>query len=141
MATVDVSAWADALRAWGERATEATQQGLADAAETVREAIQDNLARSYYPPASPEGEPPAWRTGWLHDNVYVRAPFATAGGWQARIYPSTVYARIQELSGWAGRDHRSFVPARPYVAPGLDASVQQVADTMAAAWRRAAPGG
>jgi phage gpG-like protein len=33
------------------------------------------------------------------------------------VAESTVYARIQELSGWAGRGHRSFLPARPYVEP------------------------
>lgn len=139
-ATVDASGWTDALRAWGERTIEATQQGVHDAGEVVREAIQDNLALRYYPPASPEGEPPAWRTGYLHDTVYMRV-LATDGGWQARVYPSTVYARIQELGGMAGRDHRSYLPPRPYVEPGLDASFQRVGDIMTAAWRGAQPGG
>lgn len=139
-ATVQVDDFAAALRAWGERTIEATESATRDAGEVVREAIQSNLTRSYYPPAAPPGEPPAWRTGYLHDSVHVRV-LAVDGGWQARIYPSTVYARIQELSGWAGREHASFLPARPYVRPARDESAERVAQTFAASWRKALPGG
>lgn len=139
-ATVDTDAWTAGLRAWGERTIEATRTAASDGGEIVREAIQDNLRRSYYPPASPEGEPPAWRTGYLHDHVYVRV-LETGDGAQARIYPSTVYARIHELSGWAGRDHASFLPARPYVRPASEETATRVGDTFARAWRDAQPGG
>lgn len=139
-ATVQVDDFAAALRAWGERTAEATQTAAHDAGQVVREAIQDNLARSFYPPASEPGEPPAWRTGYLHDHVYVRV-LPVDGGWQARIYPSTVYARIHELSGWAGREHRSFLPQRPYVRPARDATAERVGQSFADAWRRAQPGG
>lgn len=138
--SVQADALLDALQAWGERVQEATQAAAHEAAEDVREAIQDNLRRSHYPPASEPGEPPAWRTGYLHDSVYVRV-LSTEGGWQARIYPSTVYARIQELSGRAGREHRSFLPARPYVSPARDATIPRVGQRFADAWRRATPGG
>lgn len=139
-ATVDSAAFADALRTWAQRTIEATQSGVKAGAEIVREQIQDNLARSYYPPASQPGQPPAWRTGYLHDSVYVRT-LAVESGWQARIYPSTVYARIQELSGWAGREHRSFLPARPYVRPAVESSAERAAAAIADAWRKAQPGG
>lgn len=137
---VDVEPWTAALQSWAERTTEATQKAATDAAEHVRGAIQENLALRTYPPASPAGEPPAWRTGWLHEHVYVRV-LPTETGWQARVYPSTVYARIQELSGWAGAGHRSFLPARPYVKPARDSSVPEIADTFTRAWRAARPGG
>jgi phage gpG-like protein len=139
-ASVDTEAFTAALRAWGERTVEATQAGVKAGAEIVREAVQANLARSTYPPASQPGDPPAWRTGYLHDHVYVRT-LAIDAGWQARIYPSTAYARIHELSGWAGRDHRSFLPARPYVRPASQSSAQDAAAAIAAAWRKALPGG
>lgn len=139
-ASVEAGDFLAALQAWGERTIEATQQGVRDGAQVVRGAIQDNLAQRSYPPASPAGEPPALRTGYLHDNVYVRT-LAIDGGWQARIYPSTVYARIQELSGWAGRGHRSFLPARPYVRPASESSAQAAGDAVALAWRGALPGG
>jgi phage gpG-like protein len=140
-ASVQVDDFLAALQAWGERTTEATQAGVKDGAEVVRKAIQDNLSARSYPPASPAGEPPALRTGYLHDNVYVRGPLAVDAGWQARIYPSTVYARIHELSGWAGRGHRSFLPARPYVRTASESSAQAAGDAVAKAWRQALPGG
>lgn len=139
-ATVDVDGFVAALRAWDERTVEATQAAAHDAGEIVREAIQDNLARRDYPPASPEGEPPAWRTGWLFEHVYLNV-LPTDTGWQARAYPSTVYARIHELSGWAGRDHASFLPERPYVRPARDETVPRVGDAFVSRWRGAMPGG
>jgi phage gpG-like protein len=67
---------------------------------------------------SDPGTPPAYRTGFLHDNVYTLfAPTET--GAYGEAWPSTVYARIHELSGWAGRGHRSFLPKRPYVEPAM----------------------
>lgn len=139
-ASVDVEGFAAALRAWGERTVEATQQAAHDAGEIVREAIQDNLARSTYPPASEPGEPPAWRTGYLHEHVYVHV-LPTDTGWQARIYPSTVYARIHELSGWAGRDHASFLPQRPYVRPASEETAPRARQAFIDAWRNAMPRG
>lgn len=138
-ATVQTDGLVAALRAWQERTIEATQQAAHDAGEVVREAIQDNLARTSYPPASEPGEPPAWRTGYLHEHVYVRV-LSTDVGWQARIYPSTVYARIQELSGWAGRDHASFLPERPYVRPASEQTAPQVGRIFVDRWRGAMPG-
>jgi phage gpG-like protein len=138
-ATVDIDAFAAGLRAWAERTVEGTQEATQAASEVVREAVQDNLRFSYYPPASEPGEPPAWRTGWLHDNVYVRV-LPIDGGWQGRIYPSTVYARIQELGGNAGRDHASYLPARPYVEPASNETAPRVGEAFAERWRNAQPG-
>lgn len=138
-ATVDADPWIAGFRAWGERTIEATRAGAEEAVEVVADAIRDNLNRSYYPPASEPGEPPAWRTGYLHDNVYTRV-LGIENGVQGRAYPSTVYARIQELSGWAGRDHASFLPARPYVGPASDETAPRVGEIFAEHWRNAQPG-
>lgn len=139
-ATVQVDAFVAAFEAWRERTIEATRQSTRDAGNLVRDAVQENLAQRTYPPASPVGEPPALRTGYLHDSVYVRT-LATESGWQARVYPSTVYARIQELSGWAGRGHRSFLPARPYVRPATESTAPRVRQVYVDGWRAAMPGG
>jgi hypothetical protein len=139
-ATVDVGGWLVGLQAWGERTIEATRAGAEEAVEVVADAIRDNLRRSYYPPSSPQGEPPAWRTGYLHDHVYTRV-LANDTGAQGRAYPSTVYARLQELSGWAGRDHASFLPARPYVRPASEGTAPRVGQIFAEHWRRALPAG
>lgn len=137
--TVDTGAFAAGLRAWAERTVEATHAATEASAEIVREAVQDNLRLSYYPPASEPGDPPAWRTGWLHDSVYVRV-LALEDGWQGRIYPSTVYARIQELGGNAGRNHASYLPPRQYVEPASNETAPRVGETFAEHWRNAQPG-
>jgi hypothetical protein len=139
-ATVEVSAFNAGLRAWGERAHAATEQGVQKAGSELKAVIQDNLARSHYPPASEPGTPPAYRSGFLHDNVYQRTR-ELSGGFQERVYPSTVYARIHELSGWAGAGHRSFLPKRPYVGPALEEYTPQFRGVMVKAWRGALPGG
>lgn len=61
-------------------------------------------------PSSP-GEPPAVVTGTLRRSVKSTSPIPLSeGGASGKVYPSAVYARIQELGGGA-------LPARPYVAP------------------------
>lgn len=139
-ATVDVSQFNAALQAWGERTHAATQAGVQKAGGELKTVIESNLARSRYPPASEPGTPPAYRSGFLHDNVYQRT-VELAGGYQERVYPSTVYARIHELSGRAGAGHRSFLPKRPYVAPALEEYTPQFRGVMVDAWRTALPGG
>jgi phage gpG-like protein len=136
----DVSGLEAALIATGERIIEATRGAAKDAAEEVRTRIMDNLDLSHYPPASEPGTPPAYRSGFLHDSVYVRI-LGTDAGTEARIYPSTVYARIQELGGLAGRNHASRLPARPYVGPVARDAAGPVRDIFVAAWRDAITGG
>lgn len=126
-----------AMQALRERVRAATVAGVERCGdEIVKPAIQSNLDRLHYPPVAPQGEPPAYRTGLLHDEVYAEA-FETETGASAEIWPSTVYARIHELSGWAGKDHKSFLPKRPYVQPAIDASLDAIGVEMAAAWRQA----
>lgn len=40
-----------------------------------------------------------------------------AARWEARTYSGIAYARIHEVGGWTGRNHASYLPPRPYVAP------------------------
>jgi hypothetical protein len=139
-ATVEVGQFTAALAAWGQRTRAATEAGVVKAGGELKAVIEGNLDRSHYPPASDPGTPPAYRSGFLHDNVYQRTR-ELAGGYQERVYPSTVYARIHELSGWAGAGHRSFLPKRPYVGPALDEYTPQFRGVMVEAWRTALPGG
>lgn len=130
----------DALLTLRARVRAATLAGVEHCAEeVVKPAIQDNLQRLYYPPASPPGDPPAYRTGHLHDEVYTSAS-ETETGAVGEAWPSTPYARIHELSGWAGRDHASFLPKRPYVGPALENSAEPIGIEMASAWRQALGG-
>lgn len=82
------------------------------------------------PTPSQPGEPPAVVTGTLRRS-WTRTPPAPAGpfSWRGQVYPTAVYARIQELGGTAGRGGHTVLPARPVMQPTLDkvrAGLQQI---------------
>ncbi|MGH9122851.1 MAG: hypothetical protein ACRDYC_13065 [Acidimicrobiales bacterium] len=84
------------------------------------------------------------RSGDLWHSIQARdAKPLSAGIWEARTYPTVIYARIQELGGnvyakhmtpkglpgflrWFGPDgepifrRHVYIPSRPYLRPGLD---------------------
>jgi phage gpG-like protein len=135
-----VDDFAAALGALGARMHAASETGADAAADLVKERIQANLDLSHYPPASEPGTPPAYRSGFLRDEVYTSS-VGTETGAQSEIWPSTVYARIQELGGWAGRGHKSHLDPRPYVEPALDDTAAEIGQAMIQAWTRAQGGG
>ena len=137
--TVDAEPLADALLAWAARTHKASEAGVRTAGTELKERIQASLVRSEYPPSSPPGEPPALRSGLLRDSVYQRT-VELGTGYQERVFPSAVYARIHELSGWTGAGHRTFLPRRPYVGPALQAYTPNFRPAMVAVWREAMPG-
>jgi hypothetical protein len=49
-----------------------------------------------------------------------------------RVYPTSVYARIQELGGGP-----SNLPARPYVRPGYEESLPRLKDLGVEEWGKA----
>lgn len=65
-------------------------------------------------PAAP-GEPPSLITGQLRRSVRM----IPKGPGHVQVGATTVYARIQELGGWAGSGHASYLPPRPYLKPAL----------------------
>jgi hypothetical protein len=130
-----------ALADWRKRTEDATQDALKASSTVVQDQIQGNLIRRFYPPSSPPGEPPASRTGYLFDRVLKRFDGQiSAGVYKARVFPSTVYARIQELGGVTGRGHRTRLPPRPYVQPAVDAVRDRVRQLFIDAWTRATGG-
>lgn len=116
---VEFSAALNALSALANRVQAAMGDAVDEGTEAVKGQIQENLGRRVYPPVAPPGEPPAYRTGHLHDEVYTSFE-PTVTGAVGQAWPSAVYARIHELSGWTGRGHRTFLPARPYVGPAIE---------------------
>jgi phage gpG-like protein len=65
-------------------------------------------------PSSP-GEPPSLITGQLRRSVIM----VPKGPGHVRVGATTVYARIQEFGGDAGKDHASHLPPRPYLKPAM----------------------
>lgn len=114
-----------------------TDLAVTQAAQQVGRNITDELMRKEHPHGTPTpsapGEPPAMITGRLKASVTVEPTRAVGSTrFEARVGPTAVYARIQELGGTAG--HGAQLPARPYVRPALEASRAQVAVIFRAAW-------
>ena len=73
------------------------------------------------PTPSAAGSPPAVVTGTLRRSIRSDTPTLVGlGGFVGHVYPTSIYARIQELGGQTGRNHATTLPARPYLAPALD---------------------
>jgi len=84
---------------------------------------------------SPPGSPPAVVTGTLRRSITssrVQMKGTTASG---TVYPTAVYARIQELGGDTGRAH---LPARPYLAPSLRAVMPRIHAISVKEWAKVA---
>lgn len=105
----------------GPRAAEAMGRTL------VREVTRNELVRYTHPAGtktnSPPGQPPAIITGTLRRSV-KQEPIS--GGrrvsqfrWETTVGGTAVYARIQELGGWTGRHHATYLPRRPYLSAAL----------------------
>lgn len=127
----------------------AAERGGPKAAEAMgrvlAHGIQVNELRRFTHPAgtptpSPKGAPPARISGTLARSIRQEP---MGGGrrigphtWQSEVGPTVVYGRIQELGGWAGRNHVTFVPARPYIAPATLRLRNQISDAGVKAFKR-----
>lgn len=105
---------------------------VAMAAVAMRE-VQRQLGLTEHslrtPTPSAPGEPPSLVTGQLRRSVVMKPK----GRAHVQVGATTVYARIQELGGDAGRNHASHLPPRPYLAPALKRLTASGALTRAAA--------
>lgn len=129
------------LRIW--RATfGATQQGMYLIERNVKMYLRTFTHPFGLPTPSPRGAPPALVSGnlrrsWRNETAHEgRKPFTVEAGGG----PTAVYARIQELSGQAGRGLTSHIPKRPYVRPMLLASRRGVRRIYIEAWTAAIRG-
>lgn len=115
----------------------ATRTATAQAAQLVKNEMQKQLRLTTHPKGTPTpsapGEPPALVTGQLRRSIRVQTLKIAPGVYQAKIGPTTVYGRVQELGGATGRGGRTNLPARPYVKPTEAAMVGS--DRLAAFFR------
>lgn len=119
------NAVADAYKA-GQRGTNAAA-ALVDKTTKAKLALKTH--RRGEPTNSAPGEPPALVSGQLRRSVLiVPAEPMGATAWVARVGPTAVYARIQELGGQLGANPRhgmwrrgteGSLPARPYLEPAV----------------------
>lgn len=131
-----------ALKAMGEATNAATRAATATAAHLVEAETKKSLSAYSHPKgtptSSPAGRPPAVVSGQLRRSVKVEGPRSLgAGTWEARIGPTAVYGRIQELGGNTGWGGLTRLPARPYLAPTVDGLIKsgRIRDVYVEAWR------
>lgn len=122
----------------------ATRTATAHASHVVEAAIKEQLTTSSHrkgtPTPSAPGEPPSLVTGTLRRSISVSGPHPLGTSrWEARIGPTAVYGRIQELGGPTGRGGATDLPSRPYVAPAYERVVATgaVSAIYQQAWRAA----
>jgi len=149
VATFEVSIEVDGLGAVTEHfdrmakaIDRACKDGVSDAVNVLDKAVKDELTRTSHPlgtpTPAPPGSPPSLVTGNLRRSVRkIKVKRIAKGVYEGGTGPTAVYARIQELSGWAGRHHRSFLPARPYARPARKAGESRAIEAFKARVRRA----
>lgn len=143
-AVTGISECIAALNAMAARVDTATPRALEESMALFEGRARSNLSRYSHkrgtPTPSPPGQPPALVSGRLRSSFDATPPIPDgAGGWTAVIGPTTVYARIQEEGGRAGRGHRSVLPARPYLRPAVEDLLKDSAliDAYERAWAAA----
>jgi phage gpG-like protein len=114
-----------ALEAMTVRLQVATPEALHQGAMVLEGKTRANLSRTSHArgtltPSRP-GQPPSLIDGRLRNSVTSTPPVPAGERWACIVGATTVYARIQEIGGWAGRGHASYLPPRPYLRPAAEA--------------------
>src|SRR6184192_2354815 len=127
----------------------AAERGGPKAAEAMgrvlAHGIQVNELRRFTHPAgtpttSPKGQPPARVTGSLARSIRQEP---VSGGkpvgpfrYETTVGPTIVYGRIQELGGWSGKGHNTYLPPRPYIVPATIRLRGQIGEAAVKAFRK-----
>jgi len=131
---LDVIARLERIRDEGHTMADLAADAMA--AVMVRQVIEE-LGRSSHPPGTPTpsapGDPPSLITGTLRRSVMAK----NLGPGFRRVGATTIYARIQELSGDTGRGHATHLPARPYLKPAREKALRPAYEAAIAVIREA----
>ena len=121
-------------------AVDETTPGIlaAGAAELLANAVALLSLTSHAPgtptPSAP-GEPPSMVSGSLAGSLSISDITTDGdGAYVIEVGPTIVYSRIQELGGICGRNYATDLPARPYMLPAVEASVDDIGDMFVEGW-------
>ncbi|MDD4995732.1 MAG: HK97 gp10 family phage protein [Patescibacteria group bacterium] len=73
------------------------------------------------------------RTGTLRRSIAVNPQSGAkkvSNGYQVRVGPNIVYARIHEFGGMTGRNYATRIPARPYLMPTFKDEKKNITDAI-----------
>jgi phage gpG-like protein len=126
------------MAAKSDDAARGASEAMAAVAETRAKQMlgMSSHTRGSKTPAPP-GQPPSLISGALRRSVR-RTMLLPRGNcrWESHVGGTIVYARIQELGGWAGKNHRSHLPPRPYLRPAVILSQDAIRKAAIAVFRR-----
>ena len=114
--------WDAAMQRLVTRAGQSCRRGANNAARLVASETKKTLTTTTHkkgtPTPSRPGEPPSLVTGTLRRGVII-VPAVPQGStaYVAKVGPTSVYARVQELGGDTGT---TVLPARPYLQPTVE---------------------
>lgn len=117
--TLDIDKFEAAIANWSSDLVTQNELAAVEGAEFLKELVQANLMTYPHPYSEPTESPPfkgpvGFITGHLRDSVEVVVP-PIAG--YAKVQVGAIYARIQEIGGWTGAHHMTYLPPRPYFRP------------------------
>jgi hypothetical protein len=112
----------------------ATRAATAKALHLIERNTKKQLTSSSHqagtPTPSQPGEPPSLVTGNLRRSIAVTGPDPLGlGRWKGSVGPTAIYGRAQEL----GNPDRN-LPARPFMRPGVEDSLEEVGRIFKTAW-------
>lgn len=127
-----------------------TRQEMVDLRKDVEVVMDMKLEEHAHPPgtrtSSLPGEPPGTITGRLASSLSFKGVSTSSlirelgssmsnSSWGFTVGPTAVYARIQELGGWTGEGHKTYLPARPYFKPTISDVVAVFKFSITRVWR------
>lgn len=103
--------------------------------ELMIKATRDELGKQSHQPGtltpSAAGEPPAMISGDLRNSIAATIPVSLGPGrYMVEVGGTTIYARIQQMGGDAGRNTK--LDARPYLQPAVKKLIDSGAFTAVA---------
>lgn len=116
MSHVDDAAWQKAIDQWAVMARREGRKASTEVADAIRDRARQLLSIYPHPPRTKTPSPahigPVGKiSGLLRASIRKTQKYQ---GYDVAVGPTRRYARIQELGGWCGKNHRTHLPPRPY---------------------------
>lgn len=117
--TMNIERFEAAITDWRDKVVAETALASADAADFIASNLRELLTRYPHPRSVPTPreafiESPGMVSGRLAGSVH-EYPMAIGGFWKVDV--TAPWARIQEIGGWTGEHHATYIPPRPYFFP------------------------